>query len=171
MRQVAASFVQRGLPADVVSVGSTPTAAAAITEGGITECRPGSYVFEDGSQVALGTCGLDDCALTIVATVVSVPAPDRAVLDAGSKTLSSDPLRPQPNGFGLLLGTSSRIVRMSEEHGVVQVAPGDAFRVGQRVRIPPNHCCAVVNLHDRLYAARGTEVVDEWPVLARGCVE
>ncbi len=70
---------------------------------GVTECRPGNYVFHDASQVALGTCRPEDCALTIVATVVSVPAPDRAVVDAGSKTLSSDPLQPRPGGYGQVL--------------------------------------------------------------------
>ena len=90
-----------GLPVDDVSVGSTPTARHAIFVDGVTECRPGNYVYHDASQVALGTCALDDCALTVVATVVSVPAPDRAVVDAGSKTLSSDPLRPREGGSRL----------------------------------------------------------------------
>ena len=93
---VAAAEVLRsaGLDEPEVSVGSTPTAAAVMGVAGVTECRPGNYVFHDASQVALGTCALEDCALTVVATVVSVPAPGRAVVDAGSKTLSSDPLRP-----------------------------------------------------------------------------
>ena len=93
-----------GFPVEEVSVGSTPTAAVAMRVPGVTECRPGNYVFHDASQVALGTCGIEDCALTVVATVVSVPAPDRAVVDAGSKTLSSDPLRPRAGGYGQLRG-------------------------------------------------------------------
>ena len=76
-------------------MGSTPTARQAMAVAGVTECRPGNYVFHDASQVALGTCQLEDCALTVVATVVSVPAAGRAVVDAGSKTLSSDQLRPR----------------------------------------------------------------------------
>jgi D-serine deaminase-like pyridoxal phosphate-dependent protein len=91
---VAADLRAAGLGVDEVSVGSTPTAALAMGVSGVTECRPGNYVFHDGSQVALGTCGVEDCALTVVATVVSVPAADRAVVDAGSKTLSSDPAAP-----------------------------------------------------------------------------
>lgn len=160
-----------GLPIEEVSVGSTPTVRHAIGEKGVTECRPGTYVFHDASQVALGVATREDCAMTILATVVSVPAPDRAVVDAGSKTLSSDPLRPRAGGHGLLLGTESRLERLSEEHGVVRIAPGDRFRVGDRVRILPNHACVVVNLHDRIRGVRGDRVEVEWPVAARGCVE
>jgi D-serine deaminase-like pyridoxal phosphate-dependent protein len=158
----------RGLAVEEVSVGSTPSAPRAMAQPGVTECRPGNYVYHDASQVALGTCAEDDCALTVLATVVSVPAPGRAVLDAGSKTLSSDPLRPRANGHGLVLGTSSRLSRLSEEHGVIDVAPGDTFRVGQKVRVLPNHACVVSNLHDRVKVIRGADVVDEWVVAARG---
>lgn len=137
---------------------------------GVTECRPGNYVYNDASQVALGTCRLEDCAMTVVATVVSVPAPDRAVLDAGSKTLSSDPLRPRSGGHGFLLGHASRIDRLSEEHGVVRIEPGESFRVGERVRVVPNHACVVSNLHDRVFAVREGRVEAEWRVAARGRV-
>jgi D-serine deaminase-like pyridoxal phosphate-dependent protein len=160
----------RGLAVEEVSVGSTPSARHAMSQPGVTECRPGNYVYHDGSQVALGTCPEEDCALTVLATVVSVPAAGRAVLDAGSKTLSTDPLRPRANGYGLVLGTASRLSRLSEEHGVVDVAEGDAFRVGQKVRVLPNHACVVSNLHDRVLIVRGEDVVDEWVVAARGRV-
>jgi D-serine deaminase-like pyridoxal phosphate-dependent protein len=160
----------RGLGVDEVSVGSTPTAAVAMRSDGVTECRPGNYVFHDGTQVALGTCGLEDCALTVLATVVSVPAVGRAVLDAGSKTLSSDPLRPVANGYGQILGHASRIDRLSEEHGVIAVAEGERFRVGERVRIVPNHACVVANLHDRLVGVSGDRVEALLQVAARGRV-
>jgi D-serine deaminase-like pyridoxal phosphate-dependent protein len=142
-----------------------------MTVSGVTECRPGNYVFHDFTQVSLGTCAEDDCAMRVLATVVSVPARGRAVLDAGSKTVSSDSLRPRLGGHGLVLGTRSRIATLSEEHGVVQVAEGDAFRVGDRVLVLPNHACVVSNLHDRLVAVRGREVVGEWAVMARGRVQ
>ncbi len=170
LASVAAALRADGLPVEEVSVGSTPTAAAAMEVDGVTECRPGNYVFHDGSQVALGTCTLEDCALTVLATVVSVPDPRRAVLDAGSKTLSSDPLRPRPGGYGRLLEGQSRLERLSEEHGVVEVADGERFRVGQRVRVLPNHACVVANLHDRLLAVRGGRLEAELPVVARGRV-
>ena len=168
---VAAELAAAGIPVSTVSVGSTPTAAAAMRVPGVTECRPGNYVYHDASQVALGTCSPKDCAMTVAATVVSVPAPDRAVVDAGSKTLSSDPLRPRPGGHGTILGGTSRVEKLSEEHGVVAVAPGERFRVGRRVTILPNHACVVSNLHDRVYGVRAGSVECEWRVAARGRVD
>lgn len=167
----AAALSREGIPIEEVSVGSTPTARHAMPVAGVTECRPGNYVFHDGSQVALGTCAAEDCALTILATVVSAPARDRAVVDAGSKTLSQDTLRPRPNGHGLILGTRSRLQSLSEEHGVARVEEGDAFRVGDRVRILPNHACVVSNLHDRLYGVRAGRVETEFRIAARGQIE
>ena len=160
-----------GIEIDEVSVGSTPTARHAMPVPGVTSCRPGNYVYHDASQVSLGTCALEDCALTVVATVISVPAPDRAVVDAGSKTLSSDPLRPSGPGFGFVLGRRSRIARLSEEHGVIDVVAGEAFRVGERVRILPNHACVVSNLHDHVLGVRGGIVEAELAVAARGRVQ
>jgi D-serine deaminase-like pyridoxal phosphate-dependent protein len=168
---VAEALRAAGLAAEEVSVGSTPTARHAMTVTGVTECRPGNYVYHDGSQVSLGTCGLEDCAMTVLATVVSAPARDRAVLDAGSKTLSTDPLRPRGEGFGWVLGRRARLVRMSEEHGVLALEEGERLEVGERVRVLPNHACVVSNLHDRVLAVRGDTVEAEWRVAARGRVE
>jgi D-serine deaminase-like pyridoxal phosphate-dependent protein len=167
----AAALKGAGLSVAEISVGSTPSARHAMQVSGVTECRPGNYVFHDASQVALGTCAPEDCAMTVLATVVSVPASDRAVLDAGSKTLSSDVLRPRPDGHGLLLGTRSRLRSLSEEHGVLRVEDGDSFRVGERVRILPNHACVVSNLHDRLYGVRAGRVETEFRISARGRIE
>ena len=167
----AGALSQEGIPIGEVSVGSTPTARHAMRISGVTECRPGNYVFHDGSQVALGTCSLEDCAMTILATVVSVPAPERAVVDAGSKTLSQDSLRPHPKGHGLILGSQTRLVSLTEEHGVARVEAGDRFHVGDRVRILPNHACVVSNLHDRLYGVKNGRVETEFRIAARGRVE
>jgi D-serine deaminase-like pyridoxal phosphate-dependent protein len=168
--QAADAIRGAGLGLEVVSVGSTPTARHAMRVPGVTECRPGNYVFHDASQVALGTCAPSDCALSVLATIASVPAPDRAVADAGSKTLSSDPLRPEARGHGVILGRESRLQRLSEEHGVIDVEAGEGFRVGERIRILPNHACVVANLHDRLFGVRGEQVVTELRVEARGRV-
>lgn len=169
--RVARELSKAGLPVEEVSVGSTPSARLVMKAPGVTECRPGNYVFHDGSQVALATCAVSDCAMTVLATVVSVPAPGRAVVDAGSKTLSSDTLRPRGNGHGLVLGTGSRIEKLSEEHGIIRVEAGDRFQVGQRVRILPNHACVISNLHDRLYGVRQGFVATEFAVAARGRIE
>lgn len=169
--ETAQALREAGLSAAEVSVGSTPTAAAAMTGSGVTECRPGTYVYNDRCQLALGSAAPGDCALSILATVVSAPETGRAVVDAGSKTLSSDPMRPQPDGFGIVFGGQTRVARVSEEHGVLAVAPGETFRVGQRVRLLPNHACAVVNLHDSLTAIRGEGVEGRITVAARGRVQ
>ena len=171
LASTAVALERAGLSIEEVSVGSTPSARHAMRIAGVTECRPGNYVFHDGSQVSLGTCALEDCAMTILATVVSVPAADRAVVDAGSKTLSQDSLRPRPNGHGLILGTRTRLQNLTEEHGVARVEEGDSFRVGERVRILPNHACVVSNLHDRLYGIRANRVETEFHIDARGQIE
>ena len=170
MVELAEALRRSGLPVEVVSVGSTPTARGNLQVPGVTECRPGSYVFHDANQVSLGACTLDDCALTVLTTVVSTPGPGRAVLDAGSKTLSSDSARPVAGGHGWVLGSQSRLSALSEEHGWVTLAEGDELRVGQRVRVLPNHCCAVANLHDRLFGVRAGQVEVVFDVAARGCV-
>lgn len=160
-----------GVKIETVSVGSTPTSRFGFARKGVTEGRPGNYVYLDRTQVGLGTCGIDECAMSILATVVSVSGSTRAVLDSGSKTLALDVLRPKPDGYGLVLGTSSRLTALSEEHGIVAVAPGDRFKVGQRVRVLPNHACVVSNLHDRVYGVRGEKVETVFEVAARGCVD
>ncbi len=170
LASVAETLRAADLSVEEVSVGSTPTAATAMRVEGVTECRPGNYVFYDASQVALGSCAPEDCALTVVATVVSVPAAGRAVVDAGSKTLSNDVLRPQAGGYGQLIGRKSRLAALSEEHGIVAVVEGESFRVGERVRILPNHACVVANLHDHLVGTSGDRVEVILPVTARGRV-
>ncbi len=160
-----------GVAIETVSVGSTPTSRFGFAHPGLTEARPGNYVYLDRAQVGLGTCSFDDCAMSILATVVSASGTERAVLDSGSKTLALDMLRPKPDGYGLIVGTTSRLSGLSEEHGIVAVDPGDAFKVGQRVRVLPNHACVVSNLHDRVYGVRGENVEAVFEVAARGCVD
>jgi D-serine deaminase-like pyridoxal phosphate-dependent protein len=170
MVEVARQLAASGIGVTSVSVGSTPTAPHAMKVSGVTECRPGNYVYHDATQVSLGTCRRDDCAMTVLATVVSTPAPDRAVIDAGSKTLASDPLRPGSGGFGWIQGGSSHLARLSEEHGVIEVAEADRYAIGDRVRVLPNHACVVSNLHDRVYGVRGEGIEAELAVAARGRV-
>jgi len=168
--EAAEGLRKAGVPIETVSVGSTPTSRFGFAHKGLTEARPGNYVYLDRTQAGLGTCTLDDCAMSILATVVSVSGSERAVLDSGSKTLALDMLRPRPDGYGLIVGTSSTLSGLSEEHGVVAVAAGDSFKIGQRVRVLPNHACVVSNLHDRVYGVRGENVEAVFEVAARGCV-
>lgn len=160
-----------GIPVDTVSVGSTPAAAYTPTVPGITEMRPGTYVFNDNTGFLFGRVGVDGCALRILATVISRPAPDRAVVDAGSKTLTMDPPKGRA-GFGYIVQyPDATIARLSEEHGVVELPPSaQGMRVGERVEIIPNHVCPTVNLQDELFVTRDGEVIDRWPIIARGKV-
>ena len=169
--EAASGLRKAGVAIETVSVGSTPTSRFGFAHEGLTEARPGNYVYLDRTQAGLGTCSLDDCAMSILATVVSVSGADRAVLDSGSKTLVLDMLRPKPDDYGLILGSSSRLSALSEEHGIVAVARGDAFKVGQRVRVLPNHACVVSNLHDRVHGVRGESIEAVFEVAARGCVD
>lgn len=170
---VARELSANGIPCPVVSVGSTPTARHAARVPGVTEIRPGNYLFQDGIQVALGVAAEAGCALTVLATVVARPAPNRVVLDAGSKTLSSD------RGGGATMSSTfgsvwrrpeHRLVRLSEEHGILETDDASEYRIGQRVRILPNHACATVNLHEELVAVRGERIEHRWRIAARGCI-
>ena len=181
---------KNGVPVEEVSAGATPPARFSIQQKGFTEYRPGNYVYFDRTQVALGAATFDDCALTVLATVVSKPAANRIVLDSGSKTLTNDGARgftPAP-GFGTVLrwpgkqsltGASSLsgdlkidddllIERLSEEHATVRVLNGATdLEPGDRVRIIPNHSCVVSNLVDEAWLVDG-DSVEPLPIAARG---
>lgn len=168
---VAARIRDRGIACDAVSIGSSATAASGMRAPGITEIRPGTYVFNDGTQLGQGAATLDQVAATVVATVISRPAPDRAVIDAGSKTLAADRrIMPDPPlTFGTMpLLPDHELVRISEEHGVLSLPSRSSLRVGDRVTIVPNHICPVINLADEVLVADGGRIVDRWPVAARG---
>jgi D-serine deaminase-like pyridoxal phosphate-dependent protein len=154
-----------------VSVGSTPSAQYLREMPGVTEFRPGTYVFSDRDQAALGWGALDDCALTIFATVVSRPTPTRAVIDAGTKTLSSDQASAVEGWGDLRAHPGWRLVSLSEEHGVLDVPPGpDGPAIGTTVEIIPNHACGALNLHDEVTVVRDAVVEDVWNVAGRGLV-
>jgi D-serine deaminase-like pyridoxal phosphate-dependent protein len=159
-----------GLPARVVSGGSTPAAWRMHEIPGMTEMRPGTYVYNDRTTAAMGACHWDDCALTVLATVVSTAVPGQAVVDAGSKALAREPLRAEGDGFGALLDRPDVVVtRMSEEHGILDLSHTDwRPQLGDRVRIVPNHVCMVVHLFDEVVGVRGDVVETRWPVTARG---
>jgi len=159
-----------GLRPSVVSGGSTPTAFLSHRVRLQTEIRPGTYIFNDRVTLALDACRLEDCAYTVLATVVSTAVPGQAVVDAGSKALNREEVGPdRHDGYGVLLDRPDvRVARMSEEHGVLDLAGSDwRPRVGDRVRIVPNHVCVSVNLHDRLWTVEHGRIVGAWRVTAR----
>lgn len=158
-----------GLPAETVSGGSTPTLWRSHEVAGTTEVRAGISVFHDRTGVAMGVCGWDEVAYSVLATVVSTAVPGQAVVDAGSKALGREPVEPLAEGFGALLGRPEVTVRaLSEEHGVLDLsATRWRPRVGERVWVVPNHVCLSVAAFDRVVALRGGEAA-EWRVAARG---
>ncbi len=169
-----------------ISVGSTPSMGVFENrnmEGfRITEMRPGNYVFHDMMQSSAGTCELDDCALTVLATVVSrrrdAAGTERLFLDAGRKVFTSD-LAPLYPGYGCLLYNAARMVShphvrltgLSEEHGWCRVLGGATFGIGDKVRIVPNHACVVVNTQKEAWIVSDGDVVAIWPVDAQSCVQ
>jgi D-serine deaminase-like pyridoxal phosphate-dependent protein len=160
-----------GLTPPVVSAGSTPTLWRTHEVPRITEIRPGSYVYNDRTTAAIGACGWEDCAVTVLATVVSTSVRGQAVIDAGSKALGREPMRgADGEGFGQLLEHPEVLVtRMSEEHGILDLTDSDWDpRVGDRVRVVPNHVCVAVSLFDVTYGVRGDFVENSWRIDARG---
>jgi D-serine deaminase-like pyridoxal phosphate-dependent protein len=165
-------FERAGLTPPVVSGGSTPTLWHTHEIAGVTEFRPGTYVYNDRTTAAIGACTWDDCALTVLATVVSTAVPGQAVIDAGTKALGREPMRgvDTADGFGCLLGRTDVVVKsMSEEHGILDLS-NTTWRpaVGEQVRVIPNHVCIVVHLNDVIAGVRGDVVETTWAVEARG---
>lgn len=178
LTELAAGCFSSGVEFPEISVGSTPQALVSATLDGITELRPGNYVFHDRTQVGLGVVDWSGCALRVHASVVSRGA-GRIVLDAGSKVLSSDGARGfggAAQGFGVVLGADGTpdetllIERLSEEHAVVRVTGATTLGIGDRVVIVPNHACVVANLTNRFVVADGDHVLEQPIVDARGLV-
>ncbi|MGH7654250.1 MAG: alanine racemase [Gemmatimonadaceae bacterium] len=171
IKDATSALERAGFAPRVVSGGSTPTVWRTHEIGGITEIRPGTYVYNDRGTAELGACAPEDCALTVLATVVSTSVPNQAVIDAGAKALGREPMRGVAGeGWGALLARPDVLVtRMSEEHGILDLS-GTAWRpeVGEMVRVVPNHVCIVVHLNDVVYGVRGDRVEKSWRVDARG---
>lgn len=160
-----------GLEARTVSGGSTPTARRSHLIPSLTEIRPGTYIFNDMKTVAGGHAAVDDCAARVCCTVVSDAVPGAVVLDAGSKALSSELLHQSPDdGYGFVVECpEARVVRLSEEHGVVDVSRcARRPKVGERVHVIPNHICTCVNMFDRMWLRHADGELEETPVDARG---
>lgn len=167
---------EAGLPAPVVSGGSTPTLFQSHLMTGVTEVRPGTWIFNDRTTALLEACDWNECAYSVLATVVSTSVSGQVVVDAGSKALAKEEVRATfrdpavAAGFGCVLDRPElRVKALSEEHGVIELADSTwRPRVGELVRIVPNHVCVSVNLQDRLWQVQGESVLGYWPVEARG---
>ncbi|HMB34370.1 MAG TPA: alanine racemase [Methylomirabilota bacterium] len=165
-----ALFKNAGIPVPVVSGGGTPTLFTAQNIPMLTEHRAGTCVFNDVMVVSSGTATWNNCAMRVRATVVSRPTDGRAILDCGTKVLTSDQYGQK--GFGHVMEYPEAVVaNLSEEHGIVDLsACAERPKVGDIVHVVPNHCCVVSNMVDELYGIRGGTVEVVWPVAARGRV-
>jgi D-serine deaminase-like pyridoxal phosphate-dependent protein len=159
MRQARDDLERQGIPVQVVSAGSTITAPYLSADDGITEIRPGTYVFNDLRTLEMYACTPDQIAATILATVVSV-GPDRVVLDSGNKTLTMT--STEQHGFGMIKNRPlSTFVRLSEEHGVARLrADDDELRVGDRVQVLPIHICVCVDLQQQAYGVTQGQITE-----------
>jgi len=174
-REIAVGFAERlrgeGIAVPEVSIGSTPTLAVAEDLTGVSEVRPGNYVFFDALQVALGTCALEDVAFSVLTTVIG-SFPDRLVVDAGALALSKDagPTHLQPGcGYGLVMGEQGveplRVAALPQEHAVLLPRASKDLRrhpVGARLRIVPYHSGLAAALFDRYVVLKGGEPGEEW---------
>ena len=171
VQQIREDFDRAGLELKIISGGSTPALFHSHKIEGMNEIRPGTYVFNDVMQVWAGGAGWDDCAVTIMATVVSAAREGFVIIDGGSKTFTSD-TRPfmEEITFGRVTeAPESRFYKMNEEHGYIEWRGGSPSpRIGDRLRIIPNHVCAATNMHERVYGIRGEQVERVWEVKGRG---
>ena len=174
LSRVQSKIKQSGLPLTTVSGGSTPTALESHLFAGVNETRPGMYIFNDRTMVGIGVAQKEDCALAVVTTVVSTSVSGRAIIDAGSKTLSSDRY-PTVDGKGFALireDPEAQLEQLSEEHGHLNISRSTRkYRVGQRLTVIPNHVCSTVNMHNQIYGVRGDQVETVWEVAGRGKVQ
>jgi D-serine deaminase-like pyridoxal phosphate-dependent protein len=172
LASTAGALRAAGHEAALVSVGSTPSATSAPFAAGVTEARPGTYVYYDANQTRLGSCALDDCALTVLARVVSVNREGRPITDGGSKSTSSDSAAAA-GSFGVVCDPSGTplsgvtFVDANEEHGFLLDAGSPRLRAGDLVRVVPNHACATTNMWSHAYAVRGDTAVEDWAISAR----
>jgi D-serine deaminase-like pyridoxal phosphate-dependent protein len=174
LERALAQLEDAGLRVQIVSGGSTPTAREGHLFTGVNEIRPGMYIFNDRNMVGVGVAAIEDCALSVITTVVSTSVPGRAIVDAGSKTLSSDRHEVAGGGgFGMVkIDPAAEVERLSEEHGNLNISRSNReYRVGERLAIIPNHVCSTVNMHNRIYGVVGERVEAVWEVAARGKVQ
>jgi D-serine deaminase-like pyridoxal phosphate-dependent protein len=166
---IRSEFQRAGLSTEIISGGSTPLLFRSHEIAGLNEIRPGTYVFNDMNTVASGACALEDCAASILVTIVSHAREDRMIVDGGSKTFSSD-LSATGKGFGRVIDApEAGFHRMNEEHGFIYLSGVNRpFEIGAKTRIIPNHICVAVNLHEFVYGVRGETVEEVWKVDARG---
>ncbi|GIV00337.1 MAG: alanine racemase [Actinomycetota bacterium] len=170
--ETAERCAAEGIELEEISVGSTPTARIVAGVAGVTEIRPGTYVFNDVQQMRLGVATTETCAARVLATVIAHPAPDRFVLDAGTKSFAADGTDGPPfPGRGVVVGRPElRLAFMTEEHTVGRPTGSDDVRIGDRLEVIPLHVCSTVNLFDEAIGVRSGRIERAFAIAARGRV-
>lgn len=174
--QISQALLHRGIKLRDLSAGSTPTGPDCAATGLVNEVRPGTYVFYDQTCLLQGSCKPGDIAARIFATVVSVPSPDHAVIDGGSKTFPTDLALNQPplhlHSYGYVVGREDlRLDRLSEEHGMLRTTDGGptGLQIGDLLELIPTHICPAINLQNHIYIEEDG-ILRKLPVEARGMV-
>ena len=175
MAALADELRSRNIPIQDVSVGSTPTGEFCAAVDGVTEVRPGTYIFQDMMQVNTHACSCteDDVAAVILSQVVSTCKPEVAVIDCGCKSISTDVIPGkfpyELKGYGTVIGHPElKLERLSEEHGMLTSDNEISLKTGQLLKIIPNHICPTINLYDHVYLMRDGEIYGRDNVAARG---
>jgi D-serine deaminase-like pyridoxal phosphate-dependent protein len=171
IQSILDDFRHAGIEVRIVSGGSTPSLYHSHELPGLNEIRPGTYVYNDWNTVASGAATQEECAATLMVTVVSTARPGQIIIDGGSKTFSSDRLAGSTEvTFGHIVEAPQAVFhKMNEEHGYVDVRECNRkFEIGERLRIIPNHICVAVNLHEKIYGIRNGELEEVWEVAGRG---
>lgn len=186
MNDISRQWADKGVDVNRVSIGSTPASlywqqlgessgGTAKPLGDITEIRPGNYVFYDNIQVSLGVTGIENCALTVLAAVISLQDKNRLIIDAGSKSLGLDRgahSKQMTDGYGYIVDCPGAVIeRLSEEHGIIRMPDNVRFNIGDKLTIIPNHSCSVTNLFNQAYVVEDEAVCDVWEIAGRGKVQ
>jgi D-serine deaminase-like pyridoxal phosphate-dependent protein len=170
MVEIAEDLRQNGFNIQSVTVGSNPTYKYSSLIPGVTEIRSGNYIFNDMIQVSLGNVSISNCAISVLTTVISTPSSDRAIIDGGSKTFSSDKGahgNDSLKGMGFIPSRNISVTKFSEEHGIIYHENLN-FKIGDRLKVIPNHACTTTNMHDVAYLVDKEIVLEEIPISARG---
>jgi D-serine deaminase-like pyridoxal phosphate-dependent protein len=172
MDRLYALLDDAGISYPIVSGGNTPAAFESHRFHGVTEIRPGTYVFNDRNTVDAESASYAECAATVLTTVVSTSVEGRAIIDAGSKTLTADALLSGARKYYGFIPIHPELILddLSEEHGHLKIEQRSAVKVGDRLRVVPNHICPCINLHDTAYIVSGEQVIDRWTIAGRGKV-
>ncbi|MGD9496751.1 MAG: alanine racemase [Armatimonadota bacterium] len=167
--QIAATLAQAGHEMSRISGGSTPTAGRYLPDCGLTEIRAGTYCINDRNQVDIGSCTMEQVAVSVLATVVAHPTVERAIIDAGTKALDQQ-VGTTSAGYGWLPEVpGALVVRINDEHGFVDLREAQRdLAIGEKVRVIPPRAPTCINLYDCIYAVRDGIVQDVWRVAARG---